>query len=226
MAAAQHNIAKTPSDTNTPRAVFGNSPETLAQIYRSDVHLAVWQRQKAPCLPNEWQHRNGGKAISQRTTLSAANMQNLAEAVPVLAPYPELSEDIGLLADMFSYLFELTAIGLRIATLTQPMCPKFHVDRVPCRLITTYVGPGSQWLPHHCTDRSKLGAGSAGLSDAESGLYPTKDAIQTLAAGDVALLKGESWEGNEGAGLVHRSPAVKSGQQRLLLTLDFAVAND
>ena len=72
----------------------------------------------------------------------------------------------------------------------------------------------------------KLGAGSAGLSDAESGLYPTKDAIQTLAAGDVALLKGESWEGNEGAGLVHRSPAVKSGQQRLLLTLDFAVAND
>ena len=153
-------------------------------------------------------------------------MQNLAKALPVLAHYPELSEDIGLLADMFSYLFELNAIGLRIATLTQPMCPKFHVDRVPCRLITTYVGPGSQWLPHHCTDRSKLGAGSAGLSDAESGLYPTKDAIQTLAAGDVALLKGESWDGNEGAGLVHRSPAVKSGQQRLLLTLDFAVAND
>jgi hypothetical protein len=42
----------------------------------------------------------------------------------------------------------------------------------------------------------------------------------------VALLKGESWENNEGAGLVHRSPAVKSGQQRLLLTLDFAVASD
>jgi hypothetical protein len=52
--------------------------------------------------------------------------------------------------------------------------------------------------------------------------YPSTDAIQTLRAGDVALLKGESWENNEGAGLVHRSPAVKLGQQRLLLTLDFA----
>jgi hypothetical protein len=45
------------------------------------------------------------------------------------------------------------------------------------------------------------------------------DKIQTLQAGDVALLKGENWQGNEGAGLVHRSP---SGQQgRLLLSLDW-----
>jgi len=60
------------------------------------------------------------------------------------------------------------------------------------------------------------------LSDADSGLYTSADAIQTLAIGDVALLKGEHWEGNEGAGLVHRSPMVEAGQQRVLLTLDFA----
>ncbi|HBC56874.1 MAG TPA: DUF1826 domain-containing protein, partial [Gammaproteobacteria bacterium] len=59
------------------------------------------------------------------------------------------------------------------------------------------------------------------LSDAESGLYTAVDAIQTLAIGDVALLKGELWEGNEGAGLVHRSPGVLPNQKRLLLTLDF-----
>ncbi|WP_428354217.1 DUF1826 domain-containing protein [Methyloprofundus sp.] len=36
-----------------------------------------------------------------------------------------------------------------------------------------------------------------------------------------ALLKGERWEGNENAGLVHRSPAINEGERRLLLTLDF-----
>jgi len=69
-------------------------------------------------------------------------------------------------------------------------------------------------------DRSKLGRGSKGLSDLESGLYRGAGDIEQLQRGDVALLKGELWEGNETAGLVHRSPAVSPGESRLLLTLD------
>jgi len=38
----------------------------------------------------------------------------------------------------------------------------------------------------------------------------------------VALMKGEKWPGNKGAGLVHRSPAVAAREPRLLLTLDFS----
>lgn len=45
------------------------------------------------------------------------------------------------------------------------------------------------------------------------------DNIQRLQAGEVAVLKGEKWQGNEGAGLVHRSPAAQQG--RLLLSLDW-----
>jgi hypothetical protein len=35
------------------------------------------------------------------------------------------------------------------------------------------------------------------------------------------LLKGERWQGNEGRGLVHRSPPLVAGERRLLLTLDW-----
>ena len=45
--------------------------------------------------------------------------------------------------------------------------------------------------------------------------------IEQLDTGDVALLKGESWEGNDGAGIVHRSPYEKSKYQRLYMTIDF-----
>jgi hypothetical protein len=111
------------------------------------------------------------------------------------------------------------------------MCPRFHVDKVPCRLVTTYHGIATEWLPHHCVNRSKLGAGNAGKSDEQSGLFQHPNNIHQLHQGEVALLKGESWEGNEGAGLVHRSPSMPVTQnsalkntfseRRLLLTLDF-----
>ena len=37
----------------------------------------------------------------------------------------------------------------------------------------------------------------------------------------VALLKGESWKGNNGSGLVHRSPHDKKEYKRLYVTIDF-----
>jgi hypothetical protein len=100
------------------------------------------------------------------------------------------------------------------------MCPRFHFDRIPCRLVTTYHGKATEWLPHRVVDRSKLGNGNQGQPDDKSGLFHHKNDIHRLKEGDVALLKGEKWQGNEGAGLVHRSPPVLSGEYRLLLTLD------
>ena len=64
--------------------------------------------------------------------------------------------------------------------------------------------------------------GNNGLKDEESGLFQSKDHINRLNIGDVAMLKGELWEGNESAGLVHRSPELLAGERRLLLTLDFS----
>lgn len=45
-------------------------------------------------------------------------------------------------------------------------------------------------------------------------------AIERLATGAIGLLKGEAWEGNEGRGLVHRSPAP-GDHPRLVLALEW-----
>jgi hypothetical protein len=132
-----------------------------------------------------------------------------------------LSAEIAALVDMFCCLFDLDRTGLRLATLEHAMCPRFHTDKVPCRLVTTFRGTATQWLPHHTVDRSKLGHGNRGLPDHESGIYQNAAEICQMTEGDVALLKGESWEGNEHAGLVHRSPELHANEKRLLLSLDF-----
>lgn len=209
--------------SNTSRTSFGQVPDVLVDIYNPDVNMSVWQRQLSPELIEECRALLDKQVFTaQSLTLNSSQLNQLDDLLPEFAFYSQLNEDIKLLTEMFSCLFELKFIGLRLTVLTGSMCPKFHVDWVPCRLVTTYCGVGTEWLPHENVDRSKLGTGSGGKSDAESGLYNSPKVIQTLNCGDVALLKGESWQGNEGCGLVHRSPAVPENQRRLLLTMDFA----
>jgi len=129
--------------------------------------------------------------------------------------------DVARLTCAFCDLFETERAGLRLRTLDHPMCPRFHVDYVPCRLVCTYGGMGTQWLPDVHVDRTKLGPGSNGLPDEESGLILDPSTISTMPAYAVGLMKGAKWEGHEERGLVHRSPRLTSAEpRRLLLTLD------
>lgn len=135
--------------------------------------------------------------------------------------YRDWFEDVKMLANVFSDLFGLREIGLRLYTLDKAMCPRFHVDRNAARLICSYGGIGTEWLPEHAVNRRKLGVSGHGIPDTESGLILDPAQIQQMPAYAVGLMKGENWEGNEGRGFVHRSPTPTANQpRRLLLTLD------
>lgn len=206
----------------TPCFSSKREPTVLADIYQEDINIAIWQRQFDQPLvdaTNQFitSHPNFNKSLNVSPESAYETLQYATDGnAPEL-----LLRNIAELVDMFCYLFELEDAGLRLATLNSAMCPRFHVDQVPCRLVTTYHGIATQWLANNAIDRSKLGRGSNGLPDAESGLYNAENDIQHLSVGDVALLKGERWIGNENKGLVHRSPNIQSSETRLLLTLDF-----
>ncbi|MCF5067222.1 DUF1826 domain-containing protein, partial [Pseudomonas syringae] len=141
------------------------------------------------------------------------------ELIGLATQYRDLQGYEGFIADLewlvsaFACLLGAQRIGLRLRVLDKAMCPRFHVDHVPVRLITTYAGVGSQWLKEGAMERRQLGSAEAEPQDAKL--------IQQMASSDVALLKGEKWHGNEGFGLIHRSPQLAPGERRLLLTLDW-----
>jgi hypothetical protein len=203
--------------------IQGCEPSVVADIYREDTNIVVWQRSLGETLVSDVDdllasnpHFQASMTVTPQSALYSINECLMDPA------QGQLSENITELVEMFCCLFELKRVGLRLSTLDRAMCPKFHVDRVPCRLVTTFQGVATEWLPHQAVNRQKLGLGSQGKTDSQSGLYKHSHDIQQLHSGDVALLKGELWEGNENAGLVHRSPALSEGQRRLLLTLDFS----
>ncbi|CAM2989255.1 MULTISPECIES: DUF1826 domain-containing protein [Vibrio] len=222
-ALAEQKIYSAELDVVTaPSFSSGKQPTVLADIYKDEVNIAIWQRQFEPSfIESVREFVDTNPSLSKSLTVSPESaMDDLVYATDGQAPQA-LLENIVQLVDMFCCLFELEQVGLRLATLGGAMCPRFHVDQVPCRLVTTYHGVATDWLPNHVLDRSKLGHGSNGQPDCSSGLYREESDVQQLSCGDVALLKGGRWEGNEATGLVHRSPSIESDQPRLLMTLDF-----
>ena len=124
-------------------------------------------------------------------------------------------EDVHLLSDMMCCIFDCKTVGLRLITLDHAMCPKFHTDKISGRLICTYRGKGTQWLPHATKDELEWLNQTKADSQMED-----KHAILSAEQGDVLLLKGNAWPKNAGRGAIHRSPVNSLIQRRVLLTLD------
>ncbi|WP_300633466.1 DUF1826 domain-containing protein [Pseudomonas sp.] len=200
------------------RQTRGETPLALSDILEDGVNLALWQRQ-LPLHIAEF----GALLVSLNEPLAEAlvieldsedsvpNLQGLASSCRDLEGYDGFIADVSWLISAFACLLGARRIGVRLRLLDKAMCPRFHVDHVPVRLITTYAGVGSQWLREGVMDRRRLSR-----PDAE----PT-ERIEQIRCGEVALLKGTKWHGNENHGLIHRSPALKANERRLILTLDW-----
>jgi hypothetical protein len=200
--------------------VQGETPRALTRVLDDGVNLAVWQRQLPAHIADF-----GRLLLSLNEPLAESlvlelpsddtepNLHGLASGFSDLEGYKGFIADVSWLVSAFACLLGAKRVGLRLRVLDKAMCPRFHVDHVPVRLITTYCGIGSQWLKEGAMDRRQLG--KAEIEPQDNAL------IEQIACGEVALLKGEKWHGNEGFGLIHRSPQLASGERRLILTLDW-----
>lgn len=202
------------------RQVHGDTPLTFAQILEDDTNLAVWQRH-LPAHISDFAAMllSMGQPLAESMVLELPSedtqpvLHGLAAGFGDLQGYEGFVADVAWLVSAFACLLGARRVGLRLRVLDTAMCPRFHVDHVPVRLITTYAGVGSQWLMEGAMDRRRLAQPEAEPADASL--------IQQLRNGDVALLKGEKWQGNEGYGLIHRSPQPAPGERRLILSLDW-----
>lgn len=190
-----------------PLTASSHHADILTAIFDESVNLALWQRSQlvsTACEINQYT-----AWLLQQPQLKLQKICQIAQIHAELAPMlPEgigqaaFLEDIAKLAGMLGCLMDTETVGVRLHRLTQAMCPRFHTDKIVCRLLVTYQGPGTEWLPHRPTDAQQA------------------QAQPFLQAGlqDVLLMKGSGWEGQETQALWHRSPS--SDSTRLLLTLD------
>ncbi|MBI6951927.1 DUF1826 domain-containing protein [Pseudomonas sp. B21-023] len=198
------------------RQVFGESPQVMTEILQDGVNLAVWQR-RLPAQVEDFANLvlSLGQPLADERVIEVDERQppalpGLLRETADLHGYDGFVADVAWLVAAYTCLLGARRLGVRLRVLEGAMCPRMHVDHVPLRLLSTYAGAGSEWLPEGAIDRARLQLAP-----------PPVDNVRRLVAGEVALLKGEKWLGNEGAGLVHRSPQTPAGERRLLLSLDW-----
>ncbi len=206
-------IALNISKTQPHHVCFDDDPTVFPEIFNKDINFCVWKRNIEPLVKNYAEQIAKNK--QNFTFLRVGDLDQLRHGLQGELPYfdgkEEFIQDTLFTSDMFLELFDLKELGMRLTVLTNAMCPKFHVDRVPCRLITTYHGKATEWSPR--TNVAK---------DVDNRLVIIDENLtEQIETADVALLKGEGWYNNEGKGITHRSPVADESNPRLVLTLDF-----
>lgn len=202
-------------------ASTNTSPMVLSDIVSPDNSIAIWQRPENPLIAHYFVSVFSELGMGLREVFSMSSLRDGLEGSLPDAPHKdEAIEDIYLLSDMLTCLFNCDSVGLRLVPLNSAMCPKFHTDNIPVRLVNTYLGPGTQWLPAGSNPARHNAKPKVGLVGYSAGQQSDSSAIQQLNAYDVALLKGRAWENQEQMACIHRSCPVEPGAKRVLLTLD------
>lgn len=202
----------------TERHHIVESAEQLSAIKRSKFDLCVWRRTCSPSFA-KWL-----EAVSVRHELAVDLRGVRAERVDFGALLNEVAPgpfrdawalDLTQVLAAYVGVFGDEPLRVQLSTIDGRKCPRFHVDSVGVRLLCTYAGPGTEWIPEAAVDRERLRACDAGEAPTRAG-----GRVEQLACFDVALMKGSAWPGNHRVGTVHRSPAVARDQRRLVFTVD------
>ena len=192
-----------------------NDAISLTDIYQKKVQLINWQRQLAPSVKQDIEQLLANQQhFTYRIILPPYYVAQWLQEQWGESQYSHLAHDIEMLATLYTDLFDIAKVGLRFELIDKTLCPLFHVDKVLCRLVTTYPGLTTEWLENDNTDRQAL------VDRQYDKTVIDADRINRVSVGDVLLFKGQSWSDHTGDGVVHRSPLASSDQRRLILTLD------
>lgn len=127
-----------------------------------------------------------------------------------------LTDDIAALGALMATAAGCTMVTVRVEHLATETCPVFHQDKNMMRLLCTYAGPGTEWLPEERVDRAQLGL--QGRSPAEANAAIARGAPQRCEPGEILILTGARFDHRQ-SGVVHKSPAASLGP-RLLVAID------
>ncbi|MEM1133984.1 MAG: DUF1826 domain-containing protein [Pseudomonadota bacterium] len=192
--------------TTETRAVVSEDARVLQNIEEQGCNLAIWQRS----LPFNPIPLISSQPLSIRFIVPADDpVPFLTKALQEAGFTPSdalngLVKDIRHLCALFHPIADTPNISVRLEIVTNNACRKFHGDYVSARLITTYTGPGTQWIDQ------------ADIARVDDGLEPL--AINQMAAGDVGIFKGKL---STNRPAIHRSPPIEgSGAARLVVVLN------
>jgi len=198
----------------------GDRADVLRHVLDPEVNLCLWQRPAQVAVIREIASLLASDLPDVRCATSLASFDDdvctlLQQQGLDPSAFSHWRADMLRLADAYFNVSGNNEVTLRLVTTNEDECRRFHVDRTQLRLLCTYRGPGTEWLPDDQVDRMAQATGAPNEAIVR---YGEPSQFEPFWAG---ILKGDAFPGNVGHGLVHRSPPVSgTGQTRVLFCLD------
>lgn len=198
----------------------------MTAIREPDHNLVYWPRSEDSAIIRFLE------ALTQQTPLPAPLKESL-KATEVadclsrhLAPYcrgyedgfDRLCADVEELATSFSSLASSSILRMTFALIQHDMCRLFHTDAIELRLLCTYLGPGTLWVPDEYVNWDQMNSASneARVQDLSK--------VRQFAPFELGILKGAMYDSNNGPAVLHRSPSLsEQDHMRVLLRFDSQV---
>jgi len=134
------------------------------------------------------------------------------------AAHAWLHRDLERAVALVSRAARARALRFTFGSVAHDKCRKFHCDMLRYRLVTTYAGPGTEWLADEDVDRDALARLIPCAETSNRLVVRAPGSVNRAHAGDVLLMKG-AMDARCG-GAVHRSPPIEaSGERRLFLAI-------
>ena len=191
--------------------------EASERLAQGEVNLVSWHRELPVGLDAqlvEWAKRfpaQFDEIVGMPNYDLSAATRGLAEPARTW-----LTVDVAVLIARLAHLADARRLRVSLGAVRTDQCRKFHVDYVRYRLVTTYVGPGTEWVPDEAVRREALDHPPDCPCDANKEIVRDASAIRHAVPGEVIVMKGARHPNHRGA--VHRSPPIEgTGRVRVVL---------
>lgn len=199
------NASLMAADTREDFLSFAQRPEPLAVKSRPTPNLA--DNFFDQLLPAVFTITGKVRAQRARADIDAALKAIIPDELRRHPFYDTWAGDLAEASTLFAAMLGEEAVSFTLST--QRGCRRYHQDRVPMRLLVTYAGQGTEWLPDHAADRAAYENGGSNET-----IVRDPSALQWVDRWDIAVFKGSP------TGLLHRTPDGMDAGTSLLMRLD------
>ena len=115
--------------------------------------------------------------------------------------------DMAKVCKIFCHTMKSSVISFSLET--QRGCRRYHIDNVPFRMLVTYYGQGTEWLPYEAADYEAYHSGAKNKE-----IVKDLEARKFINSWDIAVFRGGT------KGILHRTPDQALNRTSILMRLD------
>ena len=192
----------------------------IDNFYRDDLYLNILDREM-PYNSNKFFKTLISEPFELNISIKKENTfkdikyhldKQLLERVKDHVFYYKWIKDISEICILYFNIIKKNRLNFSLKT--SRGCKRYHIDNVPVRLLVTYYGKGTEWLPRDACNYSAYYNG-----ESNEKIIKIKNKSKFIEPWSVAIFKGQKSKGGTKA-ILHRTPDEALNKKSLLMCLD------